>query len=219
MAVNSIIPPDAAGYYHFLYRTTDPVDGRWYGGKRSTRKHPAADRYLGSGNWVKAHPQRERLQREIVSFHASSAEVFAAEGLLITWSVVVGDLLCMNLRDGGEGVTSEAAFLRYADPVERGKAAARMRRITSDPEVRAKMRASALRRWKNPEERAKQTEHMRRITSDPELLAKAQLARDTPEWRANVIAANRRKATNPDFCARQSAATLRFHATKAATSN
>ncbi len=205
-----LIPaPDAAGYFHFLYRTTDPLDGRWYGGKRSTRKHPAADRYLGSGNWVKAHPARRRLQREIVSFHASSADVFAAEGKWITWSVVNDDPLCMNLRDGGEGVTVEAALLRYTDPVQHANSTAMLRRITSDPVVQAKMSASALLRFEDPEELAMQAAHMRRITSDPVLLAKARVSRETPEWLANVTAGNQDKGIDPAFRAKVKAGMLR----------
>jgi hypothetical protein len=209
MASINISTPEKAGYYHFLYRTTDPVDGRWYGGKRSTRKHPAVDRYIGSGNWVKAHPDRKRLQREIVSLHASSADVFAAEGEWITWDLINSDPLCMNLRDGGEGVTVEAALLRYAEPVERARHAEMLRRIGADPAVRAKKKASALRRFENPEQLALQTAHMQRITSDPVLLAKAQAARDTPEWRANVLSAlEARRAADPNWRAKVKAGML-----------
>jgi len=190
MADLIIPPPDAAGYWHFVYRTTDMLDGRWYGGKRSTKKHPLSDRYLGSGNWIKKHPARERLKREVVAFYPGSVEVFAGEAELITWTMVWDDPLCMNLRDGGEGVSVEAALLRYADPERRADHAAMLRRITSDPKVQAKMSASALLRFKNPEEHAKQTAHMRRITSDSVLLAKARTTRETPEWLANVTAAN-----------------------------
>lgn len=198
MANISIPAPDAAGYWHFTYITTDTLDGRWYGGKRSTKKHPLSDKYyLGSGNWIRKHPDRERLKREIVAFYATSAEVFTAEAALITWDKVFNDPLCMNLRDGGEGVSVEAALARYADPAEYAKQMAHLHRIHSDPKVLAKMSASGLLRYKDPEQRAKQTAHMRRITSNPTLLAKARITRDTPEWRANVIASNRKRAADP----------------------
>jgi hypothetical protein len=201
-----IIPlPDASGYWHFTYITTDSLDGRWYGGKRSTKRHPLSDRYLGSGNWIKAHPARERLRREIVAFFASSTEVFAAEAAMITWTQVFDDPLCMNLRDGGEGVSVEAALARYADPQQLANHVAMLRRVHADPKARAKMSTSARRRFQDPEQLAKQTSHMRRITSDPDMLNKAKAARDTPEWRANVTAANRKKAEDPVWRAKQSA--------------
>src|SRR5208282_243023 len=107
MADISIPPPDAAGYWHVLYVTTDTLDGRWYGGKRSTKVHPLADTYKGSGRWIAAHPDRKRLHREIVAFYATSKEVYAAEARMITWPTVMDDPLCMNLWAGGQGITSE----------------------------------------------------------------------------------------------------------------
>lgn len=203
MAEISIPPPDASGYWHFVYVTTDPDTGQWYGGKRSTKKHPLSDRYyLGSGNWIRKHPNQKRLKREIIAFFATSAEVFAAEAKLITWDKVFDDPLCMNLRDGGEGVSVEAALLRYTNPEERERQLAHLRRIHADPKVLAKMSASAFLRFKDSEELAKQTVHMRRITSDPNLLAKAHKARDTPKWRANVIAGNRQRAADPAWRAK-----------------
>lgn len=192
-----IIPePDANGYWHFVYVTTDQDTGQWYGGKRSTKKHPLSDRYyLGSGRWIKAHPNRKRLRREIISFCASSVEVFAAEARLVTWDKVFDDPLCMNLRDGGEGVTVEAALLRYTDPVQRANSKAMLRRIQSDPKVLSKMKASAVRRFKDPKEHARAVAHIHRINSDPVLIAKARVTRETPEWRANVIAGILARAT------------------------
>src|SRR4051812_936910 len=79
MADPVIPPPSADGYWHFTYITVDPLDGRWYGGKRSTKKHPLSDRYLGSGRWIKKHPAKERLRREIIAFFKNSLEVYTAE--------------------------------------------------------------------------------------------------------------------------------------------
>ena len=150
MADISIPPPDAAGYWHFTYITTDTLDGRWYGGKHSTKKHPLSDRYLGTGNWIKKHPARKRLRREIVAFFPSSAVVYAAEAELITWTKVFDDPLCMNLRDGGEGVTAEAALLRFTDPANRAEHAATMRRMHANPENRANIAAAGLLRAADP---------------------------------------------------------------------
>jgi hypothetical protein len=210
MADITIPSPNTNGYWHFTYVTVDEATGQWYGGKRSTKKHPLSDRYLGSGNWIKQHSERRRLKRKIIKFYATSTEVFAAEAKLVTWRKVFHDSLCMNQRDGGKGMSSEAALLRYTDPVEYAKQVSHLRRIHSDPVVLAKISASGLRRFEDPKERAKQTVHMRRITSNPVSLAKAKINRDTPTWRTNIITANRKKAADPEWRAKQSAIMLRI---------
>ena len=136
MADISIPPPDAAGYRHWTYITRD-VDGRWYGGKRSTKKHPLSDTYKGSGNWIRGHGARERLVREIVAFYPSSTAVFAAEAELVTWAMVMDDPLCMNLWAGGQGSTSEAALHRSAGTTWRESTLAGIRLRSANPDWRA----------------------------------------------------------------------------------
>lgn len=202
MADITIPPPDAAGYWHFTYITTDTLDGRWYGGKHSTKKHPLSSPYKGSGNWIRRHPARKRLVREIVAFYPSSAAVFAAEAELITWAVVFDDPLCMNLRDGGEGVTAEAALLRFADPAERARHLATMRRMHADPKNHAKIVAALTRTRADPHWQAANLAHMRRMHADPVARENhlASLAARGPEWRANVVAAlEGRRAGDPDW--------------------
>jgi len=204
MADIIIPPPDAAGYWHFTYVTTDTLDGRWYGGKHSTKKHPSSDRYLGTGNWIKKHPARKRLVREIVAFYPSSATVFAAEAELVTWDKVLDDLLCMNLRDGGEGVTVEAALLRFSDPLERTKHLDTMRRMHADPKNAANIVAGGALRAADPVWRKANADHMRRMHADPVAQENhlASLATRGPEWAANVTAANQLRAADPEWCAK-----------------
>jgi hypothetical protein len=199
MAEISIPPPDANGYWHFTYITTDTETGEWYGGKRSTKKHPLSDPYKGSGNWVRQHPARGRLKREIVAFYATSVDVFAAEMVLITWDEVLNDPLCMNRNEGGRGFTTEGARRIAADPAwkEKNLAAARVRSASSD--------------W-----RKKNAAANRRHASDPEWLAalagavKKQWA--TPERWAIALAAGRRTAQNPIWQAKNSECLQRLHA-------
>jgi hypothetical protein len=180
-----IIPaPDAAGYWHFTYITTDTLDGSWYGGKRSCKKHPSSDPYLGSGNWVRKHPERKRLRREIVAFFATSKEVYAAEADMITWAAVLDDPLCMNETEGGLGMSVECSQRRLACPEFRAKHADAISRVTADPKWREKTAASN-----------------RRLANDPKWLEKVAVANrltsTDPDWRANTAAANRLKADDP----------------------
>jgi hypothetical protein len=215
MAEITIPAPDASGYWHFVYVTTDPFDGRWYGGKRSTKKHPSIDRYLGSGNWIKKHPVKRRLKREILAFFASSADVFAGEAALITWEKVFDDPLCMNLRDGGIGWSVEAARLRSARPEWQENKRATARRLAASPIWHAKLAAGIARRSTNPEYREAHLAAMCQVTADPiwraansagvkkrsetdswraaQLVGGLKRSRD-PVWQQNNLAARRRRA-------------------------
>jgi hypothetical protein len=210
MADIIIPPPGPDGYWHFTYVTTDSLDGRWYGGKRSTKKHPLSDRYLGSGNWVRKHPERSRLKREIVAFYQSSKEVFSAEAELVTWAVVLDDPLCMNQRDGGDGMTVEYARMRAADPNwqpiklraiakrsanpkwRQSNADANRRRAT-DPELRNIQAAGCRKRSANPDWQEANRTTTRRLAGDPcwqdAHAAGLRRAMDSPNWQ--VICAAR----------------------------
>lgn len=176
-AVVVIPPPDASGYWHFTYVTFD-TDGCWYGGKRSTKKHPMSDPYLGSGNWIKQHPDRKRLKRDILAFYESSEDVFSAEAAMITWSVISDDPFCMNLREGGEGMSVEDARRRSASPQWRERNTARNRIITSNPEWR--QNRSIL---------------MRGLHSDTDIFVNLY----TTEWRESHIAGIRRAMDTPEW--------------------
>jgi len=199
MAEISIPAPDAAGYWHFTYVTTDTLDGRWYGGKRSTKKHPLSDRYLGSGNWIKRHPARKRLKREIVAFHASSEDVFVAEAEMVTLDDVLNNPFCMNECGGGEGMTAEFAKIRSSRPEFRANHDATSRRLATDLAWRAAHAAGIARRASDPKWREN-------------TIAARRLAAIDPDFRAKITAANRRKAADPEWCEAQSVAGLRISA-------
>lgn len=91
----------ANGRYHFLYVTTDPKTGKWYGGKHSTDN--LDDGYKGSGTWVRKHPCRDRLETIPIEFYDNEEAVYIAE---LDWlSFDRMDKLCQNRREGGEGFT------------------------------------------------------------------------------------------------------------------
>jgi hypothetical protein len=231
MADLTIPPPDANGYWHFTYITTDPIDGRWYGGKHSSKKHPNNDPYKGSGNWVRRHPDKKRLQRTIIDFFTGSEEVSSGEAELVTWIHVLGDRLCMNECDGGVGMTVEGARRLLDDPAVRAAHAAGVAKAWANPEFRAKMMAAAKRRaadpkWQeaiangnrrkahNPLWRKKNSAALKRLMSDPdwqaEHAAKLRRMHSDPSWREKNAAANRLKPTNPEWKAAHTAGTRRL---------
>jgi hypothetical protein len=213
MASPQIPPPDPNGVWHFTYVTYD-TDGRWYGGKRSTKKSPLTDPYLGSGNWIRNHPERARLKRDIIAFYPSSEAVFAAEAEMITWGAVTEDPLCMNICEGGRGMTTEAAR-RYAtdpswreahtaglkrkasDPVWREAHAAAMQRMYADPIYKEAQAVAAKRMYADPSHRETHAVAVRRLHADPtwKEVHAAGLKRmhADPKWQeANAAAVKRR---------------------------
>lgn len=205
-----IIPdPDVNGYWHFTYVTTAP-DGKWYGGKRSTKRHPLSDPYLGSGDWIKGHPNQDSLRREIVGFYGSVAEVYAAEAALVPWSKVHKDPLCMNRISGGKGWDSHSAQRRSNNPqwVERHLAA--LRRVHADPKVKIAHLEGVRRNGSRPEFRKQMSEKMNRLWSNPEYKArmieavKLRLIKHplTQEWRDECNAKRRGKKRTPESIAK-----------------
>lgn len=179
MADMIIPPPDADGYWHFTYVTRDPKDGRWYGGKRSTKRNPLVDSYKGSGNWIRSHPNRGRLVREIIAFFTSSADVFTAEAAMVTLDKVLSDPFCMNQRPGGDGQTAEEARRLAEDPIWRDKNIAGQKRKKADPA------------WQNAH-----ADRLRRISNNP-------------VWQEETAARNRQKATDPTWLEANTAAAWR----------
>lgn len=196
MADLTIPEPDADGYWHFTYITTDTLDGRWYGGKRSTKKHPLSDRcYFGSGIWIKKHPARERLKREIVAFHESSEKAYAAEAEMVTWDVILDNPLCMNRHAAHPGMTVEDGRRRSEGPWRKNQAAGMAKR-SANLVWRANVVAGAKKRSANPLWQEANAAHGRRMAADP-------------EWQEAHIAKNRLMPTDPVWCAAHAAGALR----------
>jgi len=89
--------------WHFVYRTTNKVNGKYYIGVHSTWK--LDDGYLGSGKRlgysIKKHG-RENFECEIIQFFESHEEALLKERELVN-EQLLRDPMCMNLRIGGEG--------------------------------------------------------------------------------------------------------------------
>jgi len=89
--------------FHFIYRTTNLLNGRYYVGLHSTNN--VDDKYIGSGTrlWheVKKYGQGN-FKREILEFLPSRQELKARERSVVN-EEMLKDPLCMNLKLGGEG--------------------------------------------------------------------------------------------------------------------
>ena len=89
--------------YHFLYKTTNLLSGRYYLGMHST--NDLDDGYLGSGAQLRKAIRKygkENFKREIIEFCSSREELHKKEELLITLNEV-RDKECMNMKVGGLG--------------------------------------------------------------------------------------------------------------------
>jgi hypothetical protein len=89
--------------FHFIYKTTCLVNGKFYYGMHST--DDITDGYVGSGTrlWhsIKKHG-RSNFKIEILEFCSDRESLKLREAEIITEDMIK-DPMCMNLRTGGEG--------------------------------------------------------------------------------------------------------------------
>lgn len=89
--------------FHYIYKTVNLKNNKFYIGKHSTDK--IDDGYLGSGKHLKSSIKKygkESFSREILSFFNSEKELDDAEREFITEDLIQNPL-CYNLATGGEG--------------------------------------------------------------------------------------------------------------------
>jgi hypothetical protein len=89
--------------YHYLYKTTNLINGKYYYGMHSTNN--INDSYLGSGKRLRYSIRKygkDNFKREIIKMFDSREELVQGEIDLIT-NDLVQDKLCMNLKPGGDG--------------------------------------------------------------------------------------------------------------------
>lgn len=93
--------------YHFIYKTTNILTGRYYYGMHST--DDLGDGYLGSGDRLRRsinkHGQENHV-REILEFCKDREILNEREGEIVNLNEVAKDD-CMNLTVGGVGFTQE----------------------------------------------------------------------------------------------------------------
>ena len=89
--------------YHFIYRTTNLLNGKFYVGMHST--DDLEDGYVGSGKRLGYSIRKYGLENhkfEILEFLSSREELKKREAEVVNEELLT-DLLCMNLKFGGEG--------------------------------------------------------------------------------------------------------------------
>lgn len=89
--------------YHFIYKTTNLINGRYYYGMHSTDN--LEDGYLGSGHrlWKSIRKYgKENFKREIVEFCNSREELIEKEKEIVNLNEIAKKE-CMNIMLGGSG--------------------------------------------------------------------------------------------------------------------
>lgn len=98
---------------HYIYKTTNLLNGKYYIGKHSTFN--LDDNYLGSGTYLRRSIRKygkQNFAKQILEFCDSKESCNERERELVTIELI-GDSLCMNLMSGGAGgfVSIEACKL------------------------------------------------------------------------------------------------------------
>ncbi len=89
--------------FHFIYKTTNLLNGKYYIGMHSTDN--IDDGYLGSGKRLKRSINRygaTNHKREIVEFVSSRYELMTREKEIVNLNEIAKED-CMNLKTGGDG--------------------------------------------------------------------------------------------------------------------
>jgi hypothetical protein len=89
--------------YHFIYKTTNLLNGKYYVGMHSTSN--LNDGYLGSGKRLRYSIRKygiENFKLEIIEWLASREELVEKEKQLVNEDLLK-DEMCINLKPGGGG--------------------------------------------------------------------------------------------------------------------
>src|ERR1035437_5778621 len=89
--------------YHYLYKTTNLINNKFYVGMHSS--DDLEDGYLGSGKYLRNSINKhgkENFKREILELFENRKTLKEKEKEIVN-EEFIKDPLCMNLRIGGEG--------------------------------------------------------------------------------------------------------------------
>ena len=124
--------------YHYIYKTTSLVNGKFYIGMHSTNN--LEDGYLGSGKSLRRAIRKygeSNFKLEILEFFSNREELAKREKELVTEDLIQ-DPTCFNLRPGGEG-----GYISEEQQRSRSLAAATaLRKKKEDPEFLAQYLAN-----------------------------------------------------------------------------
>lgn len=122
---------------HYVYKSTNLINGRYYIGKHSA--FVMNDGYMGSGKRLRCELNKygkENFKFEIIEFFETSELALEKEKHIVN-EILLKDSLCMNIQIGGTGGW-EHAKISASERSRIGKlgGAGRRRRLREDPEYR-----------------------------------------------------------------------------------
>lgn len=156
---------------HFIYKTTNKINGKYYFGAHSTNK--IDDKYLGSGKLLEKAIKKygkDNFSREIICFCENVDDLYAIEKEII--SEHLDNELCYNINSGGKG----GWYAVNASNMHRGDNNV-MRRC---PEIKNKVTESAKKT------RAKNKEFYDRISRENIKKAKG-VVRRSPKGMSEIV--------------------------------
>ena len=130
--------PRQSKKWHYIYKTTNKINEKFYVGMHSTNN--LEDGYIGSGkylwNSIRKHG-RENFEVEFLEFFDSREKLRERESFIVTEDFITNPL-CMNLKRGGDGGFTTEAYKKGAKKMNEI--------IWNDPDYikRAKDRGSKL---------------------------------------------------------------------------
>jgi hypothetical protein len=163
---------------HFIYRTINKLNGRWYVGLHSTNDEE--DGYLGSGIRLQheiAKYGSENFSREIIEFLPSRKALKARERDLVN-EEMLADSLCLNLKLGGHGGWDHINKHPRSEATRKRMSESAKKKI-QDPKRAAK---AAITLAKNHETRSAEQKESTRLKKI------AAFAAQTPEQKAAINA-------------------------------
>ena len=140
--------------FHFVYKTTNNINGKFYVGKHSTRN--LDDGYMGGGNYLHNSFKKHGLcnfSREYISFHDTEEEAYAAEAAIVTPEFVARKDT-YNLWPGGQGFPTgehNPNYKRQWTDEERQALSEKKKGVPRDPDA-VRRAAESLRGHKHPPE-------------------------------------------------------------------
>lgn len=185
-----------------IYLFVSP-SGRAYAG-RHTCQHEGWPR-RGSGALPSGYTGSGKLWQNVARKHGPNlrrfpegtprAQVDAAERRAVRLARSLWAGRCVNLLEGGEGLTSADASAMWADPDVKTKISAANKAAQNRPEVKARNSAANKEAQNRPDVKARNSAASKALAQTPErraFLASIQASTNTPEARAKAAATRAR---------------------------